>query len=124
VDVELPGPGSGLVGLEAPNPVGTLHDDALAEGSATLDAVIGREPPARPLGWTFPDFRVREPRWTLTLAGHGGDVDHAATLSFGDASPLRALPRGPGWKLRLTGPEGEVSKVRVDRHGASLFVRG
>jgi hypothetical protein len=112
--------GGGL-GLTASGFDGRLYDASAGSGRTHRVAVRGRRRPM--LGFTFPDFRIRVPRWTVRYTSHGDDLDHVATFGL-DGRPLRALQRpGSGTTVRLSAAGDVLETVTVTRSGHRLRVR-
>jgi hypothetical protein len=107
--------------LSAPGLQGALFDAAAGGGHARMSAARGHRKPIQ--GFTFPDFRVKEPRWSVRYRSRARRITHVATFSFGAGPPVRAtLTDGPGATFLLSAAGVPQSKVSVTGHRGHLSV--
>lgn len=103
----------------------TLDGSLTSFSSAGLEGLRMARGEAHPLaGFTFPGFREKLPRWTVTYVSQAADADYAT--AFGIDEPglrvvsLRLHPRSATMELRS--PGHEASLVEVARTGSRLDV--
>jgi hypothetical protein len=112
------GRGSTSLSLEASGFHGSLFDS----GPSRRSEVRGRKHPLQ--GFTSPDFRRFDPRWTVRFDSRGRDLDRALAIGL-DGQTWRAAPQR--WDAREAvisidlGREG--SELTVVRDGHRLAVR-
>jgi hypothetical protein len=112
--------GGGELGLSASGFNGELFDAPTDSGRAHRSAVRGQRKPM--LGFTFPDFRIRVPRWTVRYTSRAKDVDHVATFGL-DGRPLHAtLGGGHDTAVTLQSGGQKLDTVTVRRAGHNLRV--
>lgn len=105
-----------VVGLSDGSWSGTLADES--EGSDVAIKLARGQRHPEILGFEFPDFRQRVPRYTAVMRTEGKDLDHLATLGVDPDHPLSAsLTRSPGAaaeiELEVSGsPAGTLEVVR------------
>jgi hypothetical protein len=109
------------VALSASGLQGALYDAPAHGRQAQLAALRAHRKPIQ--GFTFPDFRVKVPRWSLRYRSAARRVTHVATFSFGAGPPLRAtLAKGPGTTVLVSAAGVPKSKVSVTHHHGHLSV--
>jgi hypothetical protein len=109
--------------LRGPGLRGSLTSVA-SVGREQIEAVRGR---IRPLGgFTFPGFRERVPRWTVTYVSRAADAEYATAIDVGgsalEARPVKLSPKL--WRLELREPGARpLALLEVARDGERLKVR-
>jgi hypothetical protein len=107
--------------LSASGLQGALYDAPVHGQQAKVAAVRGHRHPIQ--GFTFPDFRVKVPRWSIRYRSRARRVTHVATFSFGAGPPLRAtLTDGPGTTFLISAGGVPQSKVSVTRHDGHFSI--
>ena len=91
--------------------------------SLGIQAVRGQDDPL--LGFVYPGFRDREPRWTETVVAEGSDVDNVTTLSVDRKRRIEATalaPLGDTSTFAITEDGEPASTLTVTRRGDGLTV--
>jgi Heparinase II/III-like protein/Heparinase II/III N-terminus len=112
--------GADELGLMASGFDGELFDAKDGSSRAARSTVRGHSHPL--LGYTFPDFRRRVARWTVTYTSRARNADHVATFGL-DGRPLRAtLDPGPLARVTVRAGDEPFESLTVKRNGAHLGV--
>jgi Heparinase II/III-like protein len=119
-DIDVAKQGASELALSAGGFSGELYDAPSDTGRARRFTVRGRRHPL--LGFTFPDFRVRVPRWTVRYRSKGEDLDHVATFGLDGRSLNAKLRSGGGTRVALSAAGQVLETVTVSRSGRNLHV--
>jgi hypothetical protein len=102
--------------------VTVFHDST--DPTLQLRRVRGQTDPL--LGFVYPAFRERNPRWTETTLAEGSDVDNVTTLSIGQKKDIHASavgPLGATSTFAITKGNDDVSRtITVTQHGTKLLI--
>ncbi len=114
--------GTGELLLHAKDFDGNLFSASTA-GPGKLSTFRGDRSPLE--GFTFPEFRDRERRWTVRFQTKGTNVDHVTTLGLDSGDP-RAVLVGPaedaGTTVSVSSGGKFLYNLKVVRSGGSLQV--
>ena len=91
--------------------------------SLGIQTVRGQDDPL--LGFVYPGFRDREPRWTETVVAEGSDVDNVTTLSVDRKRRIEATalaPLGDTSTFAISEDGEPASTLTVTRRGDGLTV--
>jgi Heparinase II/III-like protein len=120
--VQIQGRGPSELGLTGPGLVGSLYDDAAANGDARRTLVRGRLSPLQ--GFVFPGFRQAVPRWSVEYVSRAANEDFITTFTLDGATQRATLtdstPTHVG--VHLEDSNGPDSAISVTRDGARLSV--
>ncbi len=120
-DVDVAKHGGAELALSASGLDAELYDAPTDSGRAKRSTVRGRRKPM--LGFTFPDFRVRVPRWTVRYTSRGRNVNHVAVFGLDGRSLNAGLRPGPGTHVTLSAGGKKLETLGVSRSGHALRIR-